>query len=244
MSTGYIVFAHGSSIETANQAVRTVAAEMAERGGLNIVEAAFLEGGQPSLAGALASMADRVTHVVVVPYFLTLGLHLKRDLPRLIAKHRPRALIMFGLAANTPFYNTALAIVMWFGRFAMIVPILAAAGSLAKKKVHAATAGTLPTNTPLFAVTLGSIVLIVGALTYKLTALPGIIGLIFSTALIVALLVWAYRLTLSATKADDVARSVAEARGGEGIASKLPTDSPDNVLELIEEIWPDAHNGK
>ena len=84
MSTGYIVFAHGSSIETANQAVRTVAAEMAERGGLNIVEAAFLEGGQPSLAGALASMADRVTHVVVVPYFLTLGLHLKRDLPRLI----------------------------------------------------------------------------------------------------------------------------------------------------------------
>jgi len=84
MSTGYIVFAHGSSIETANQAVRTVAAEMAERGGLDVVEAAFLEGGQPSLAGALASMADRVTHVVVVPYFLTLGLHLKRDLPRLI----------------------------------------------------------------------------------------------------------------------------------------------------------------
>ena len=84
MSTGYIVFAHGSSIETANQAVRTVAAEMAERGGLDVVEAAFLEGIGPSLAGALASMADRVTHVVVVPYFLTLGLHLKRDLPRLI----------------------------------------------------------------------------------------------------------------------------------------------------------------
>jgi sirohydrochlorin ferrochelatase len=84
MSTGYIVFAHGSSIESANEAVRTVATEMAQRGGLNIVEAAFLEGGQPSLAGALASMADRVTHVVVVPYFLTLGLHLKRDLPRLI----------------------------------------------------------------------------------------------------------------------------------------------------------------
>ncbi|MFM2126375.1 MAG: hypothetical protein RL328_2826 [Acidobacteriota bacterium] len=84
MSTGYIVFAHGSSIESANEAVRKVAAEMARRGGLDVVEAAFLEGGQPSLAGALASMADRVTHVVVVPYFLTLGLHLKRDLPRLI----------------------------------------------------------------------------------------------------------------------------------------------------------------
>jgi len=82
--TGYIVFAHGSSIESANEAVRVVAAEMARRGGLEIVEAAFLEGGTPSLSGALASMADRVSHVVVVPYFLTLGLHLKRDLPRLI----------------------------------------------------------------------------------------------------------------------------------------------------------------
>jgi len=82
--TGYIVFAHGSSIESANEAVRVVAAEMARRGGLEVVEAAFLEGGTPSLAGALASMADRVSHVVVVPYFLTLGLHLKRDLPRLI----------------------------------------------------------------------------------------------------------------------------------------------------------------
>lgn len=83
-ATGYIVFAHGSSIESANEAVRTVAADMKRRGNLDIVEAAFLEGGQPSLAGALASMADRVSHVVVVPYFLTLGLHLKRDLPRLV----------------------------------------------------------------------------------------------------------------------------------------------------------------
>lgn len=83
-ATGYIVFAHGSSIESANEAVRTVAAEMKRRGELDIVEAAFLEGGLPSLAGALASMADRVSHVVVVPYFLTLGLHLKRDLPRLV----------------------------------------------------------------------------------------------------------------------------------------------------------------
>jgi sirohydrochlorin ferrochelatase len=81
---GYIVFAHGSSIESANESVRTVAAEMARRGGLEIVEAAFLEGGQPDLAGALESMAGRVSRVVVVPYFLTLGLHLQRDLPRLI----------------------------------------------------------------------------------------------------------------------------------------------------------------
>lgn len=82
--TGYIVFAHGSSIESANEAVRTVAADMARRGGLENVVAAFLEGGEPSLNGALASMAGRVSHVVVVPYFLTLGLHLQRDLPRLI----------------------------------------------------------------------------------------------------------------------------------------------------------------
>ena len=83
-NTGYIVFAHGSSIESANEAVRAVAAEMARRGGLEIVEAAFLEGGKPSLAGALKAMANRVSHVVVTPYFLTLGLHLQRDLPRLV----------------------------------------------------------------------------------------------------------------------------------------------------------------
>jgi sirohydrochlorin ferrochelatase len=85
-STGYIVFAHGSSIESANEAVRAVAAEMARRGGLETVEAAFLEGGKPDLAGALEAMADKVSRVVVVPYFLTLGLHLQRDLPRLIDK--------------------------------------------------------------------------------------------------------------------------------------------------------------
>jgi sirohydrochlorin ferrochelatase len=85
-STGYIVFAHGSSIESANEAVRAVAAEMARRGGLDTVEAAFLEGGKPDLAGALEAMADKVSRVVVVPYFLTLGLHLQRDLPRLIEK--------------------------------------------------------------------------------------------------------------------------------------------------------------
>jgi predicted ferric reductase len=60
--------------------------EMARRGGLDTVEAAFLEGGKPDLAGALEAMADKVSRVVVVPYFLTLGLHLQRDLPRLIEK--------------------------------------------------------------------------------------------------------------------------------------------------------------
>ena len=86
---GYIVFAHGSSVESANDAVRAVAAEMARRGKYEAVEAAFLEGGQPDLAGAVEILARRgLTRVVVIPYFLTLGLHLQRDLPRLVEQIR------------------------------------------------------------------------------------------------------------------------------------------------------------
>ena len=71
-----------------------------------------------------------------------------------------------GLSANTPFYNSLLAVVMWFGRYAFIVPVLAIAGSLAKKKRIAATAGTLPTHGPLFVALLVGTVVLVGALTY------------------------------------------------------------------------------
>ncbi len=71
-----------------------------------------------------------------------------------------------GLSANTPFYNVLLAIVMWFGRFAFIVPVLAIAGSLAAKKRVDATAGTLPTHGPLFVALLVGTVVLVGALTY------------------------------------------------------------------------------
>ena len=71
-----------------------------------------------------------------------------------------------GLSANTPYYNVMLAIAMWFGRFAMIIPILAIAGSLAGKKRLAATSGTLPTHGPLFVWLLLGTVVIVGALTY------------------------------------------------------------------------------
>ena len=55
-----------------------------------------------------------------------------------------------GISANTPFYNSLLAVAMWFGRFAFIIPVLAIAGSLAKKKRIEATAGTLPTHGALF----------------------------------------------------------------------------------------------
>jgi len=71
-----------------------------------------------------------------------------------------------GLSANTPFYNYLLAVVMWFGRFGVIVPVLAIAGSLAAKKRIAATEGTLPTHGPLFVVLLIGSVLLVGLLNY------------------------------------------------------------------------------
>ncbi|MGA2915418.1 MAG: potassium-transporting ATPase subunit KdpA [Sedimentisphaerales bacterium] len=71
-----------------------------------------------------------------------------------------------GLGANTPFYNTALGLVMFFARYWLAIPILAIASSLAKKKIIPASAGTLPTHTPLFVCFLVSTVLIVGALTF------------------------------------------------------------------------------
>jgi len=71
-----------------------------------------------------------------------------------------------GLSANTPFYNVLLAVAMWFGRFWIIVPILAMAGSLAAKKRLPVTGGTMPTHGPLFVVLLVGSVLMVGALTY------------------------------------------------------------------------------
>jgi K+-transporting ATPase ATPase A chain len=71
-----------------------------------------------------------------------------------------------GISSNTPFYNIMLAIAMWFGRFLVIVPALAIAGSLARKKRLATTVGSLPTHGPLFVVLLIGCVVIVGALTY------------------------------------------------------------------------------
>src|SRR5476651_1061664 len=71
-----------------------------------------------------------------------------------------------GLSANTPFYNTMLAIVAWFGRFGVIVPVLAVAGSLAAKKRLAVTGGTMPTHGMLFVVLLIGTVLLVGLLNY------------------------------------------------------------------------------
>jgi len=71
-----------------------------------------------------------------------------------------------GLSANTPFYNIMLGIAVWFGRFGVIVPVLAIAGSLAAKKRIAVGAGTLPTHGPLFVTLLIGTVLLVGLLNY------------------------------------------------------------------------------
>lgn len=81
--TGFIVFAHGSRIESANQAVRDAALQMAASG-RHAVEPAFLELGTPDLTGATGLLIARgATRIVVIPYFLTLGTHMQRDLPRL-----------------------------------------------------------------------------------------------------------------------------------------------------------------
>jgi len=71
-----------------------------------------------------------------------------------------------GLSANTPFYNAMLGVAVWLGRFAVIVPVLALAGSLAAKPRLAVTGGTMPTHGPLFVTLLIGAVLLVGVLNY------------------------------------------------------------------------------
>lgn len=71
-----------------------------------------------------------------------------------------------GLSSNNFFYNIALGLVMFFSRYWLIIPILAIAGSLSKKKIIPVSQGTLPTHTPLFVIFLVMIILIVGALTF------------------------------------------------------------------------------
>ncbi len=71
-----------------------------------------------------------------------------------------------GLKTNTPFYNCLLGIIMLFGRFWVIVPILAIAGSMADKKIIPASVGTLSTHRPLFIIFLVSIILLTGILTF------------------------------------------------------------------------------
>ena len=84
MKTGVVVFGHGSSVNSANDAVRTVAARAAHEGAWELFETAFLEAA-PRLDEAVAKLTSAgAEEVLVLPYFLTLGIHLQRDLPKLV----------------------------------------------------------------------------------------------------------------------------------------------------------------
>jgi potassium-transporting ATPase potassium-binding subunit len=71
-----------------------------------------------------------------------------------------------GISANTLWYNTTIGVTMLIGRFFMIIPMLAIAGNLARKKLAPPSLGTFPVTTPLFTVLLVSVIVIVGALTF------------------------------------------------------------------------------
>lgn len=84
-----ILFAHGSRVDEANSGVRDLAKQVQRMGGFQYVHAAFLEMAQPDLPAAIAdAVAAGRRHIIVVPYFLTMGVHLRRDLPELVARER------------------------------------------------------------------------------------------------------------------------------------------------------------
>ncbi len=81
---GIVVFGHGSSVASANEAVRIVASQAARDGGWPLYETAFLECA-PRLEDAVKRLASAgASEVLILPYFLTLGIHLQRDLPVLV----------------------------------------------------------------------------------------------------------------------------------------------------------------
>lgn len=85
---GIVLFAHGSTVTSANDAVHAVAAELGRRTG-QPVETAFLDCSPPTVTDAVHALTRRgVTEILVAPYFLTTGIHLKRDLPRLLEEVR------------------------------------------------------------------------------------------------------------------------------------------------------------
>jgi sirohydrochlorin ferrochelatase len=86
VSVGLVIFAHGSSIASANAAVDAVGQATAQAGGF-LVQVGFLEPVKPTLDEAVASLVDRgASRILVLPYFLTLGLHLQRDLPKIVER--------------------------------------------------------------------------------------------------------------------------------------------------------------
>ena len=83
--TAIVLFAHGSAVEEANDGVRALAERIQAAGSYSHVQAAFLGPGRPELSEAVAKAAQAgFSRIVVLPYFLTLGIHLRRDLPKLV----------------------------------------------------------------------------------------------------------------------------------------------------------------
>src|SRR5260370_1507070 len=86
-----ILFAHGSRVEEANQGVHDLAQQIQDIGSYSYVRAAFLECAEPDLSAAVAEAVGKGSRrVVVIPYFLTLGLHLRRDFPKLLAAEKAK----------------------------------------------------------------------------------------------------------------------------------------------------------
>ena len=90
-STGIVLFAHGSSVEGANRSVEDLAGKVRTTGPYNHVSAAFLELARPNLSTALDRAVEAgLKRVIIIPYFLTMGVHLQQDLPRLVEEERRR----------------------------------------------------------------------------------------------------------------------------------------------------------
>ena len=86
-----ILFAHGSVVEEANQGVHDLASQLRDLGRFHFVRAAFLDCAHPNLGEAIEEAVHaRSTRVIVIPYFLTMGIHLRRDLPNLVAPEREK----------------------------------------------------------------------------------------------------------------------------------------------------------
>jgi sirohydrochlorin ferrochelatase len=85
MKQGIVVFGHGSSVASANDAVRAMAAQAAQAGNWPLWETAFLEA-DPRLDEAVRKLVGAgAESILILPYFLTLGIHLQRDLPVIVA---------------------------------------------------------------------------------------------------------------------------------------------------------------
>jgi sirohydrochlorin ferrochelatase len=91
LTTGILLFAHGSPVEEANRGVHDLAQKIEATGPYRYVRAAFLDSAQPDLlAGVMEAAEAGLERLIVIPYFLTVGLHLRRDLPKLVAAAREK----------------------------------------------------------------------------------------------------------------------------------------------------------